>query len=247
MSFLWAAAERRTLLGFSVFLFEDRDDRLQVFREQLSRAKSIFPVAPAQVSAFYSHKEFVLVPGKYHNPDVSPAMISLLYGEKEQALVKDEYVPVEGAFLAFRIPQSDWELLREIFPEIQIRHSALSPLQRRQSGDHLHCVVVHDAVKVWLRKNGELQILQQFTYRNPEDVTYQLLNICQQYQMDPEKTPLRVSGMLIRDSSLYNQLYTYFLDIDFYQPEETAERTEALKNLPGHFFTHLTELLACAS
>ena len=63
--------------------------------------------------------------------------------------------------------------------------------------------------------------------------------------MKPSEIKLRLYGMIVKDSNLYQQLHNYFLDIDFITiPEEINVRQE-MNNLPAHFFSHLTELATC--
>jgi hypothetical protein len=104
---------------------------------------------------------------------------------------------------------------------------------------------------VLLYINGTIQIVQQFSFSTPEDALYHIVNTCQQHNVIASKTQLRLSGMIVKDSNLYNQFYNYFLDIEFEesalqltQTEEVAQ-SEEVENFPSHFFNHLIELAIC--
>jgi len=94
-----------------------------------------------------------------------------------------------------------------------------------------------------LASKGSLLLLTQtFAYSTPEDVLYYLLNTCRQFNLSQQELQLQLSGLIDKRSSLYNELYQYFIHIDF------REAGWNLKNeYPAHFFTSLNDLATCAS
>jgi hypothetical protein len=54
-----------------------------------------------------------------------------------------------------------------------------------------------------------------------------------------------VSGMIEEQSSLYTEMYKYFLHISFAQLPIHVAIAENLKALPLHFYTNLTALALC--
>jgi hypothetical protein len=96
-----------------------------------------------------------------------------------------------------------------------------------------------------LRKNGQLQVIQNFEFNTPEDAIYHLLNICQSFETDATQTILTVSGMVDADSNLYNELHKYFLQINFADLPDNFKYTEEIKNYPVHYFSHLFATAIC--
>jgi preprotein translocase subunit SecA len=90
-----------------------------------------------------------------------------------------------------------------------------------------------------------LQVIKNFEFSTPDDAVYHLLNICQSFEVDATKTGLIISGMVDANSNLYNELYKYFLKIDFTTLPENFNYTEEIKNSPAHYFSHLFATAAC--
>ena len=59
--------------------------------------------------------------------------------------------------------------------------------------------------------------------------------------MSQYEVQLSISGLVDKDSALYKELYSYFINIEF----RNANWTHA--DHPNHFFTHLNDIVKCAS
>ena len=116
-----------------------------------------------------------------------------------------------------------------------------------QGSNLLYCHVFYDNISIMLRKNDQWQIFQQFPYQTPEDISYHLIHLCNQHGMGVADTPLLLSGMITRESNLYQQLYNFFLHIDFMPLPADAKVEDHLNELPTHFITPLTYLASCVS
>ena len=102
-------------------------------------------------------------------------------------------------------------------------------------------------MKVVLFKGGEVQMVQIFEYTTPTDAAYQLLNICNQYDLSPKEIPLTVSGFIDKKSNLFDELYRYFLNIDLDKPDNGVAIATHISQYPVHFFSHLILLVKCVS
>jgi hypothetical protein len=76
------------------------------------------------------------------------------------------------------------------------------------------------------------------------DVVYYLLKICYELNLDQSETYVVVSGLIDKDSALYNELHNYFLNLHFAQaPSYSLPQNEH----PHYYFTSLYNLAACVS
>jgi hypothetical protein len=90
-------------------------------------------------------------------------------------------------------------------------------------------------------KADRLLLLQAYQYATPGDVLYYLLKACHHFLLDQNEVTVRLSGLIDINSSLYNELYQYFINIGF--REATWQAPPA--DLPAHFFTSLNDLARC--
>ena len=106
-------------------------------------------------------------------------------------------------------------------------------------------VMVHfspQQFRVMVKKEGQLQLAQIYSYTVPLDVVYYLLSIYQQFNLSKEETFLLLSGLVEKDSALYKELDNYFLNIHF----NSSSVKGKLEDFPQHYFTSLYNLAACA-
>ncbi|MBK8605606.1 MAG: DUF3822 family protein [Chitinophagaceae bacterium] len=89
---------------------------------------------------------------------------------------------------------------------------------------------------------NNILLTQTFEYTTPEDVLFYLLKICKQFSLSRERVELQLSGLVDKQSSLYKELYQYFINIDF---RNALWNTGA--EYPAHFFTSLNDLAKCVS
>lgn len=71
-------------------------------------------------------------------------------------------------------------------------------------------------------KNGQLHLSNSFEYHTPEDVVYYTLFIYEQLGLNPDETPILLSGNITKTTSLYSALYTYIRHIDFIPTQSLA-------------------------
>lgn len=95
---------------------------------------------------------------------------------------------------------------------------------------------------VLVARSGKLLLAQCFSYSTPNDVLYYLLKVTQQFGLSQEEAQLSLSGLVDQQSSLYRELYQYFIHINF-----RNAGWEAGNDYPAHFFTSLNDLATCAS
>jgi hypothetical protein len=94
-------------------------------------------------------------------------------------------------------------------------------------------------------KEGSLQLVQTFTYSSPEDVLYYLLKICKEFDMSQQEVKLSISGLIEKDSSIYRELYKYFIYPDFEILPDGISLADALNKYPDHYYSSISKLATC--
>ena len=99
-----------------------------------------------------------------------------------------------------------------------------------------------DNFTVIAAKGIHFLLAQTFEYVTPADVLYYLLKICQQFSLSQQELQLQLSGLIDKQSSMYNELYQYFINIEF-----RDANWKMINDYPAHFFTSLNDLARCES
>jgi len=92
-------------------------------------------------------------------------------------------------------------------------------------------------------KDGKHQLINSFNYRTEQEVTYILLNICNQF--DIENIDVEISGLLEKSSALYKEIYKYFDTIGLTPLPENKNYIKEITEHPAHYFSHIFALDLC--
>lgn len=190
--------------------------------------------------------ESILIPYEYFEASTAGEMLTLVYGNSNTGTSQQEMVMGQNLHTVYKIPAEIKSVFNNHFPfAIQTHQNSLLINVEKQYRDILYCCFYPSHITVMLRKNGQLQIIQNFEYHIPEDVVYHLLNICQNFELDPSRPTLLLSGLIDEDSILYKELYKYFLQLEFAKLPGQFSYTDEIKNYPSHYFSNLFATAAC--
>jgi len=131
--------------------------------------------------------ENILVPHEYFEGNDITAMLDLVYGDAAQATVLHEPVLAYSLHSVYRIPVAVKNIFNHWFPFcIQNHQAALMINLGKGNKNLLYCNFYPGLLTVLLRKNGQLQLIQNFEFTTPEDAVYHLLNICRSFETTAE-------------------------------------------------------------
>ncbi len=201
----------------------------------------------------YNFSETTLVPGPFYHHDTNRDLMDLLFGNLKKGLVLSEKSNESDLHTLYRIPAAVHSLLQQKFSAGKYWHIYtlwLSSLEKtkQEEPENMHLVFAADKVLTAIFKNGQLQLLQSFSYTTPEDVVYHLLHCCEKISLSQDDCLLHISGYIDEDSALFNEIKKYFLRLEFDKvdaapQEETGETLSA--EYPPHYFSYLQKLALC--
>ncbi len=190
--------------------------------------------------------ETVLVPHEYFDKSQRGKLLELVFGNTGSANVKDELVLQHNLHAVYAVPAAIENSIAKKFPYcLQSQQSSLLIGMEPYIKDWLYCHFYADSLTVVLRKQGQLQVIQNFEFGTPEDVVYHVLNVCQSFDVDATQAIVTVSGMIEETSNLYNELYKYAGAINFYELPGNFSYAAGIKEHPAHYFSHLFATAAC--
>lgn len=247
MTWFWHQnAPEFALKGLAVVEFEPFEDREECVKQLVAKFKDKLPDAE-EVSLFIHTKEFILLPSAYDKEEQYRSMFTLMFGEHNSmsyhssSFMQNAIVQVSGLLEATLSP------VNNIVSKKPFKNTGATLFDILEKEQILYCHLWYNQILVMLKIDGKLQLMQTFSYVQPEDISYYLLQICTAHKTKPEHMPLLLSGMITNTSNLYQQLYNFFLDIDFLKFPMNIELEEEWKEFPEHTVSHLIYLSQCAS
>jgi hypothetical protein len=200
-----------------------------------------------KIDIVYAFPDSILIPYEIMNESVNKEMLEFVYGGLLEETVKRDFIYKQNLYNVYRIPATVNSLMNGTFPSATFTHlySVLPEMIKDENQNHLYTIFGTNTIIVLLKKEGKLQVIQNFRYKTPEDAAYHLLNTCRSFDAAVNETTLHVSGMLDKVSTLYKELYKYFLHIEFEKLPESFQYADEIKEQPAHFFSHLFTIASC--
>jgi hypothetical protein len=200
----------------------------------------------------YNFPESSLVPEALFSMDTNKDMVDIVHGNLQKGLVLSEKIPWWELFNVYRISPDLHHLLQQQFSAGKYWHFyslLLKSYKMFDSADGQDCLKVifyPDKMVTLVIRGGKVHLMQTFHYQDARDVAYHLLNTCRQLGINPEEIKVLVGGLIDRQSALSEELYKYFLQIDFERIDESIKITDELKELPLHYFSSILKMAVCA-
>ena len=234
--------------ALSVYHFDagTTHDKVANYLNDIAAGQTILQQAFKKVYFVYAFAASLLVPHHFMNATANKGMVELVYGDTTEGIVRSDFINKHHLHNIYNVPkQVDW-VIANLFSQATHYHlySLLIEIAK-PAGNHLYCIFSTTQITVQLLKDGQLQLVQNFDYKEPIDAVYHLLNVCERFEVNINKTLVHLNGMIDADSNLYHELYKYLRHPIFEPLPNTFTYDEEIKKYPAHYFSHLFELATC--
>ncbi len=199
-----------------------------------------------KVNIIYGYAPSILIPQQFMHEKDNHALLDLVYGDSGERVTRYDFMYRQAIQNVYGVPAVIEQVITRYFSSAHYHHiySLLANVVK-YPGNHLYCIVSEGQLKVLFIKDSKLQVMQHFDYKKPEDVVFHLLKLCKSFEVNLNDTILHLSGMIEPDSALYNELYKYFLQVQFDTLTDLYQYPEEINQYPAHYFSHLFSLAAC--
>jgi hypothetical protein len=218
---------------------------LPIALQVIFHQKEIFSKKFKKTRIVYSFPQSVLVPFSVYNSSKNGLMMNMMHGDlhSNETLLTD-VIASQYFYNCYRIPSALHEVLQSQFPGAvsmhQYTHLLKMPVGKN---DRLSVIFYSQKIIVFLVKNEKYHLINSFNYRSPEDVSYILLNICRQFNINGIQ--LEMSGLIEESSALYKEVYKFFTDIQLAALPEGISFSEEITRYPSHYFSYIFAIDSC--
>lgn len=246
VSFIWYRKDPWELAGLAVYHLNEPLSASAWGK--LVRVETELPSNPARTHIVYNVKESTLVPDEFYNDDHATEILRLLFGPNQACTTHTISLSGIDARLLYRTPKALDDSLRGIYPGSLFTHASIHQVSVwKDFPADLQVVFYPQSIKLALFIHGKLQVIRYLPYQTATDAAYHLLQTGRQYGKDAADLRLRLSGMIEKQSPLFNELYSYFPNIQFDDIGPLWKLPENMTAYPEHYFSHLTTLATCVS
>ena len=188
---------------------------------------------------FYNFSISALIPLEYFIKEEKQEILDQIFVPDKSRIYFQELCKDQSIHNIYSVSTVIHNSFVELYPSSSFYHSTSYQLMNNEAA--FYCIIYSSSIKIIFFKERRLQIVQYFTYTTPVDVCYHILNVAERFETTPSEIKLVLSGMIDVDSTLYKELYKYFLHISFAVTHDIIV-SEEFEELPSHFYHHLIEL-----
>ncbi len=231
--------------GCYTFDESDRADLLQKVLRQHEELRNPF----RQTVIGYYLPENILIPSKFYRYEETQTLLEAMY-EKGQNVMVSESVSEWQLYNAYYVPATTHQLINRSFATGNFWHVHSITLKdgiREHEGGNLMIDFKTSSFSVMAIKNNSVLLAQIYSYTKADDVVYWILDICKQFSISQREVKLTLAGLIEKNSSIFKELYHYFLDIEFATMANDIRLSNDFYEYPSHFFSSLFKLASCVS
>lgn len=195
----------------------------------------------------FVHSHYTIIPNKLYQ---AANKASYLTPIKATATIPELYLvnelPTIAAKLIFSLPQAAIEFFESKYATNTKYYNSFTPLindiakkMQALSGKHIWINIHPNLLQIILFDGPDLIFSNQFSFETEKDFIYYALLAYSQFKLNPEETPIHISGQLIKESAIYNSLYRYIRNISFVQIDVSYQLNTPLTENPSYFFFDL--------
>ncbi len=204
--------------------------------EQLQPQSSLLSYRNLETEIVHAFEYMVPMPAQLYSPETATEQIQLFFGQRAGMHLGADILNSQSMILAWQLPAGLYQCFADQFSVFRVKHVGTCLLQNAPNINGLLGRIVVYGSRCWvsLWKNGQLQIIKQIQTTQPDDLSWQLLNICKQFDLAPSSVNWELSGMAEESSPMWHAVTRYFEPV---LPMEAGVELPA--ELPGHYFAHL--------
>ncbi len=197
------------------------------------------------VGVFYNFAEVTIIPTAYENTGANKKLLQLQFNKTPLSEIGHEEISQQQLSCIYKIPTLVQQAIVQNFPASILCHSTACQARDYSVIDQTRIIFYKTKFKLFIIDNNQLKLAQSFSYSNEADVLYHLLNCFELLEKDPKKAEITISGMIEKDSKVYESIHQYFYSIDFAGTGEQITLSGGLADYPVHFFYHLLQFAKC--
>ena len=186
----------------------------------------------------------LLVPNKFFNENYS--YLDVVYEQPAQKYFHDNISEWQMVNM-YALSKSLHNHIQSSFSSVSYYHAytpAIKIFNGHAADNQLSVHFTAQHFRVLLKKDMVIHLAQTYYYKTSLDVIYYLLKICFEFHLSQQHVHLILSGLIEKDSNLFNDLKQYFSHVHFAQaPELSLPENQ----YPHYYFTSIYNLAACVS
>jgi len=205
-----------------------------------------------KITLLYSNTKSTLVPAPLYDDAKNDEYLQLTNDLNDNHIILKDYLKLSGSYNVYSFPVQLFEYMQVTFPELQIIHFKspliecfLSRFKNTYSDEVMLLQIHRQFIDLVVMKNDKLMFSNSFEYQTPEDLVYYTLFALEQLGLNPQKLPVKVAGILKKESKTWDWLRKYIKDVEFIERNDEFSYSDELDSMPHYYFYNLLNWNLC--
>ena len=157
------------------------------------------------------------------------------------------------AYNSYFIPEELERCFNKYFKSILWKHDSSILIEslihqfKLHESERVYISIQNKTFEITILENKHLKFFNSFSYKAAEDLIYYLLFTYEQLNLNPDQTPLIISGEIEEDSEVYKLLYKYIRNISFTKRNPNYNYSFVFDQTKEHFYYKLLNQHLCVS
>lgn len=219
---------------------------------KLSENNEYLTLKYSDISILYETSKTTLIPFPVFSETDKEQFSTFNFNRNPEDVVMFDKLTNLEAYNVFLIPEEIQKILTSLFPGCKI-HSHTSALIESTL---LYCKnlpvkkrafvnVRKTSIDIIITEGNKLLYQNSFSYMSKEDFIYYILLVLEQLKINPEEIDLNLSGLIEKDSKLFEIAFKYIRNVRFEKLSETFLYSYVIKEIPEHYFLNLININRC--
>jgi hypothetical protein len=242
--------------GFEAFHFDKllTEDQLAKKISGLTQQSSILKkVDFRNASVLLGSSRFTFIPSALFKEEDAKEFFYFNQRSIENEMIHFDRLPGFDLVNLFGVPASLHAAFTNLFENFTVHHHLSAILEAaslhtsKQSSPPLFIHLHSSAMDIVVLNERRLVFANSFSFRTVDDAIYFVMMVCEQLQLNPEKSDVVLSGEIEADSSFARHLRKFLPQLSFAERTRSVAFTYGFDNLPGHFYNSAFSHLLCES
>jgi hypothetical protein len=197
-------------------------------------------------TVYINNPDAVVVPAFKFNKEIAEDFLQIAVGTSFNSTTSYDHIRADNdLMIVYRIRKNWKDILQRNFNHASFRHTYTKTIEASMAygttGESLFVQFYHHQFILCAMQQERLMLIQTFEFETPADVSYHLLNACNQLGFTGQDIALNISGMIDLNSTLYHELHKYFENMHT-DTIDVASLSEQIDDHPPHYFTPFFKL-----
>ncbi len=215
--------------------------------EEIWEEDALLSLAFTNIHISFVRPHYTLIPSKlYQSANKASYLKPLKSDSNNSELYQANDLTGIAAKLIFSLPQAAVTFFESKYPQGVQYYNSFAPLinsiEKEMGGlvgKHVWLNIHPNVLQIVFFDGKELIFSNQFPFETEKDFLYYVMLVYSQFKLNPEETPLHISGQLVRESAIFKNLYRYIRNISFMNISDNYQLNTHLTEHPSYFYFDL--------